>query len=127
VIFWLIPLANICLFQIRWHNIAIVLILGFLWFFGLVIYKAGIKMSSEILNIIVLKEDLKISVRNFYKIVAAVPLIGKRKKPFKAFKLRFYEYQQWHVWPARAEWCRKNNPYEDYLRLFLNRVMERSG
>jgi ABC-type multidrug transport system ATPase subunit len=84
VIFWLIPLGNIYLFQVRWHNIAIVLILGFLWFFGLVIYKAGIKMSSENIDIYRLEGRFKNIRKNFYKIVAAVPLIGKRKKPFKA-------------------------------------------
>jgi multidrug efflux pump subunit AcrB/ABC-type multidrug transport system ATPase subunit len=84
VVFWLIPLANIYLFQVRWHNIAIVLILGFLWFFGLVIYKAGIKMSSENIDIYRLEGRFKNIRKNFYKIVAAVPLIGKRKKPFKA-------------------------------------------
>jgi multidrug efflux pump subunit AcrB/ABC-type multidrug transport system ATPase subunit len=84
LIFWLVPIGNIYLFQIRWHNIAIVLILGFLWFFGLVIYKAGIKMTSENIDIYRLEGKFKIIRKNFYKIVAAVPLIGKRKKPFKA-------------------------------------------
>ena len=84
VIFWLIPLSNIYLFQIRWHNIAIVLILGVLWFFGLVIYRAGIKMSSENIDIYRLEGRFKNIRKNFYKIVAAVPLIGRSKKPFKA-------------------------------------------
>ncbi|MCX6321538.1 MAG: efflux RND transporter permease subunit [Bacteroidia bacterium] len=84
LIFWIIPLGNIYLFQIRWHNIAIVLILGVLWFFGLIIYRTGIKMSSENIDIYRLEGRFKNIRKNFYKIVAAIPLIGRKKKPFKA-------------------------------------------
>lgn len=84
LIFWLIPLGNIYLFQIRWHNIAIVLILGALWFSGLIIYRTGIKMSSENIDIYRLEGRFKNIRKNFYKIVAAIPLIGRKKKPFKA-------------------------------------------
>jgi multidrug efflux pump subunit AcrB/ABC-type multidrug transport system ATPase subunit len=84
IIFWLIPLFNIYMFQIRWHNIAIVLILGLLWFSGLIIYKAGIKMTSENIDIYRLEGRFKNLRKNFYKIVVSIPLIGKKKKPFKA-------------------------------------------
>ena len=84
IIYWIIPLANIYLFQIKWQNIVIVLILGIIWFSGLIIYKAGIKMSRENIDIYRL-EGRFINIRkNFYKIVALIPLIGKKKKPFKA-------------------------------------------
>ena len=84
LIFWIIPFVNIYLFQIRWHNIAIVLILGFLWFSGLIIYKAGIKMSEENIDIYRLEGRFKNIRKSFYKIVATIPLIGRRKKSFKA-------------------------------------------
>ena len=84
LVFWILPALNIYLFQVRWHNIAIVLILGFFWFFGLVVYKAGIKMTSENIDIYRLEGRFKNIRKNFFKIVAAIPLIGKRKKPFKA-------------------------------------------
>ena len=84
VIFWLIPLVNIYLFQIRWHNIPVVIILGTLWFFSLVIYRAGIKMSTHNIDIYRLEGRFKSIRKNFYRIVAAIPLIGKSKKPFKA-------------------------------------------
>ncbi len=84
LIYWIIPLGNIYLFQIRWHNISIVLILGVLWFSGLIIYKTGIKMSSENIDIYRLEGRFKNIRKNFYRIVAAIPLIGRKKKPFKA-------------------------------------------
>ncbi len=84
IIYWIIPLANIYLFQIKWQNIVIVLILGIIWFSGLIIYKAGIKMSRENIDIYRLEGRFKNIRKNFYKIVALIPLIGKKKKPFKA-------------------------------------------
>jgi ABC-type multidrug transport system ATPase subunit len=84
LVFWFIPLANIYLFQIRWHNLAIVLILGVIWLCGLTIYKAGIKLSQENIDIYRLEGRFKNLRKNFYKIVALVPLIGRKKKPFKA-------------------------------------------
>ena len=84
LIFWFIPIANIYLFQKKWQNLVIVLILGLLWFFGLVIYKAGIKMARENIDIYRLKGKFKNIRKAFYKIVVAIPLIGRKKKPFKA-------------------------------------------
>ncbi len=84
VIFWLLPLWNIYMFQVRWHNIAIVLILGFLWFSGLIIYRTGIKLTSEDIDIYRLEGRFRNIRKNFYKIVGAIPLIGRKKKPFKA-------------------------------------------
>ncbi len=84
LIFWFIPAGNFYLFQMRWHNLAIVIILGVLWFSGLIIYKAGIKMGSENIDIFRLEGRFKNIRKNFYRIVASVPLIGRKKKPFKA-------------------------------------------
>jgi multidrug efflux pump subunit AcrB/ABC-type multidrug transport system ATPase subunit len=84
IIFWIVPLLNLALFQHKWDNIVVVLILGFIWFAGLVIYKTGIKLSTENTDIYRLEGKFKGIRKTFFKIVAAVPLIGKKKKPFKA-------------------------------------------
>jgi ABC-type multidrug transport system ATPase subunit len=83
-IFWIIPLLNLIWFKLKWENIVVVLILGFLWFTGLLIYKTGQKLTKENIDIYRLEGRFKGLRKNFYKIVAAVPLIGKKKKPFKA-------------------------------------------
>ena len=51
MIFWIVPLLNLVLFQLKWDNIAVVLILGFLWFIALFIYKTGQKLSTENIDI----------------------------------------------------------------------------
>jgi ABC-type multidrug transport system ATPase subunit len=83
-VFWIVPLLNLVLFQEKWDNLAVVLILGFIWFTGLFIYKIGQKLSAENIDIYRLEGRFKGIRKTIYKIVAAVPLIGKRKKPFKA-------------------------------------------
>ncbi len=83
-VFWIIPLLNLIWFQMKWDNIAVVLILGFIWFLGLFIFKTGQKLSRENIDIYRLEGRFKDIRKGVYKIVAAVPLIGKKKKPFKA-------------------------------------------
>jgi len=82
--FWLIPLLNLVMFQMKWDNIAVVILIGFLWFSGLFIYKTGIMLSRKNIDIYRLEGRFKGLRKTIYKFVAAVPLIGKKKKPFKA-------------------------------------------
>jgi multidrug efflux pump subunit AcrB/ABC-type multidrug transport system ATPase subunit len=83
-VFWILPLLNLIFFQLKWENIATVLILGFLWFIGLFIYKTGQKLNRENIDIYRLEGRFKGLRKTIYRLVAAVPLIGKKKKPFKA-------------------------------------------
>jgi multidrug efflux pump subunit AcrB/ABC-type multidrug transport system ATPase subunit len=83
-IFWIVPLFNLIWFQHKWDNLVVVLLLGFLWFTGLFIYKTGKKLTKENIDIYRLEGRFKGIRKTVYKFVAAVPLIGKKKKPFKA-------------------------------------------
>jgi multidrug efflux pump subunit AcrB/ABC-type multidrug transport system ATPase subunit len=83
-VFWLVPLFNIINFQLRWQNIATVLIVGVIWFAGLVIYRTGIMLSTQNIDIYRLDGRFRVLRKNFYRLVASIPLIGKKKKPFKA-------------------------------------------
>jgi ABC-type multidrug transport system ATPase subunit len=84
LIFWFIPLFNLIWFQHQWENLAVVLILGFIWFAALFIYKTGQKLTRENIDIYRLEGRFRSIRKNVYKVVSAVPLIGKKKKPFKA-------------------------------------------
>ncbi len=83
-VFWIIPLFDLLLFQMKWDNIPVVLILGFIWFTGLFIYTTGRMLSEENIDIYRLNGRFRGVRKTIYKVVSAVPLIGKRKKPFKA-------------------------------------------
>ena len=84
LIFWIIPFLNLVWFYIEWQNISVILILGFIWFTALFIYKTGQKLTNENIDIFRLEGRFKNIRKTIYRIVAAVPLIGKKKKPFKA-------------------------------------------
>ncbi len=84
LVFWIIPLLNLVMFQIKWENIAVVIILAILWYIPLTIYKTGMMLNREDIDINRLEGKFRRIRKTFFKIVAAVPLIGKRKKPFKA-------------------------------------------
>ena len=83
-VFWLVPLANLIWFQLKWDNLVVVLILGFMWLTALFINWTGRKLSEENIDIYRLEGRFKSLRKTIYKIVAAVPLIGKQRKPFKA-------------------------------------------
>lgn len=83
-VFWIIPFLNLLWFYHKWENIVVVLILGFLWMTGLFIYKTGQKLTRENIDIYRLEGRFKRLRKNIYKLVSVVPLIGKKKKPFKA-------------------------------------------
>lgn len=84
MVFWMVPLLNLVMFHLKWHNIAVVIIIGFLWFTGLFIYTTGQKLSEENIDIYRLEGKFRGIRKTIYRIVAAVPMIGKKKKPFKA-------------------------------------------
>lgn len=84
LIFWMIPLLNLIIFEKKWNNLATVLILGLMWFTGLFIYKTGMKLTRENIDIYRLEGRFRGIRKTIYKIVGAVPLIGRKKKPFKA-------------------------------------------
>ncbi|MFO7621272.1 MAG: efflux RND transporter permease subunit [Bacteroidales bacterium] len=84
IIFWIVPLLNLIWFQLKWDNIAVVIILGIIWFTGLFIYKTGVRLSTENIDIYRLEGRFRNIRKTIYQIVSAVPLIGKKKKPFKA-------------------------------------------
>jgi multidrug efflux pump subunit AcrB/ABC-type multidrug transport system ATPase subunit len=84
IVFWLVPLFNLIYFQMKWENLPTVLFLGILWFSGLFIYKTGQKLSRENTDIYRLEGRFKGIRKAIYRFVASVPIIGKKKKPFKA-------------------------------------------
>ncbi|NSW93328.1 MAG: efflux RND transporter permease subunit, partial [Bacteroidales bacterium] len=83
-VFWMVPLVIFAWFYFRWENLAVVLIIGIIWFICLFIYTTARRLSEEDIDIYRLEGRFKDLRKTIYKIVAAVPLIGKKKKPFRA-------------------------------------------
>jgi multidrug efflux pump subunit AcrB/ABC-type multidrug transport system ATPase subunit len=83
-VFWLVPLANLIMFQLSWHNLATVLILAVVWYGTLLIFQTGIKLAGEKTDIYRLEGRFKGIRKGFYKFVSAIPVIGKKRTPFRA-------------------------------------------
>ena len=83
-VFWIIPFLNLIWFQVKWENLATVLFLGVIWYTALFIYKTGQKLTRENIDIYRLEGRFRKIRKTVYSIVTVVPVIGKKKKPFKA-------------------------------------------
>ncbi len=83
-VFWLIPLTNLIIFQLKWNNIAAVIVIGFLWYTGLMIWSTSRSLYEKKTDIYRLKGKFKNIRKAYYKLVMATPLIGKVRRPFKA-------------------------------------------
>jgi multidrug efflux pump subunit AcrB/ABC-type multidrug transport system ATPase subunit len=84
IIFWVLPLLNLIIFQVKWDSIAAVIVMGLLWYIGIMIYVTSRYLSREKVDIYRLKGRFRNLRKLFFKIVLATPLIGKNRKPFKA-------------------------------------------
>jgi len=83
-IFWIIPLFNLIIFQVKWDSIAAVIVMGIIWYLGIMIFTSSRYLMRENVDIYRLKGRFK-NLRKFYfKLVMATPLIGSIRKPFKA-------------------------------------------
>jgi len=83
-VYWIIPLVNLIIFQIKWDNIAAIIVVGFLWYAGLLIWSTGRYLNEKGTDIYRMKGRFRNLRKTYFKIVLATPLIGKVRKPFKA-------------------------------------------
>ena len=83
-VYWLIPLANLIIFQLKWDNLAAVIVIGFLWYAGLMIWSTGRYLHKNETDIYRMKGRFRNLRKAYYKLVLATPLIGKVRRPFKA-------------------------------------------
>ena len=82
--FWIFPLFSLILFQARWNNLALIIVLGILWYLGIVIYQTSNKLFKEKININRLKGRFSGFRRKWFSFVKVIPIIGKRRNPFRA-------------------------------------------
>lgn len=83
-VFWLFPIASsIYLYQdIQVKAFGWILI--FLWFIGLFLVRAARRLASKPVDLNNLTGRLKKIRKLYYRLIMAIPIIGKKKEPFKA-------------------------------------------
>jgi len=84
LIFWGFPLFSLVFFRQQNFKPEILILICFIWYFALIIYKTSNKLHYEKINIMRLKGKFAGIRKHFYKFVRTIPLIGKKKNPFEA-------------------------------------------
>jgi ABC-type multidrug transport system ATPase subunit len=81
---WLFPLFNLILFQLLWDNLAIVIIIALLWYTAILIHSTSSKIYEGRIKELVPDSRLSRLRHRYYSLVKVIPVIGKKKVPFKA-------------------------------------------
>jgi multidrug efflux pump subunit AcrB/ABC-type multidrug transport system ATPase subunit len=81
---WLFPLVNLAVFYINWGNLAAVIFIAILWFTAAAISSTARRIRRDKITISRIEGRFAGLRRALYRLVLMIPLIGKRKKPFKA-------------------------------------------
>ena len=85
-LFWLLPLGHLAWYQGRWDNWALTVLVGILWYLGAVVHRGARRLYRGEVNVDGLAGSFRGGRRLFYRGVGALPLIGRRRRPFPALK-----------------------------------------
>lgn len=84
IIFWSLPLVILWALHKKLDNLPMVFIIGFLWGLGVAIYATSNYLYGKNINIERVAGRYSRLKRFFFRLVLSIPIIGKRRKPFKA-------------------------------------------
>ncbi|MGZ2370987.1 efflux RND transporter permease subunit [Ancylomarina sp. YFZ004] len=84
--FWFFPLFVLNFAYQQYDLIGLLIPVGIVWYLALVIKLSSDKLYREKININRIKGSFGAIRRNFYRFVQIIPIIGKKKVPFKALK-----------------------------------------
>jgi multidrug efflux pump subunit AcrB/ABC-type multidrug transport system ATPase subunit len=81
---WGIPFLNLIFFYFSWDNIVLVILIGIAWFTALTIYFTAKKLNKNLVDLNQLKGRFVNLRRTYYKFIKTVPVLGRKRNPFKA-------------------------------------------
>lgn len=84
IILWVVPLIFLFIFYKRWDNVSMVILVGILWYLLLAIYASSEYVHNKNVNIDRITGRFGTLRRKYFRMVKTIPVIGKRRKPFKA-------------------------------------------
>lgn len=84
ILLWSFPIINLIILALRWKGIAYIIIIGLLWFIGLTIFLTAKKLYEEKVNVDRIEGKFSDIRRAYYRLIKQIPLLGKRRQPFKA-------------------------------------------
>lgn len=83
-LYWIVPLVFLFIFSKRWDNIGMVIFIGIIWYLLLIFYRTGEYIHNKNVNIARIDGKLGALRRGYFNMVRQIPVIGKRKTPFRA-------------------------------------------
>ncbi|WP_461641107.1 efflux RND transporter permease subunit [Labilibaculum euxinus] len=86
IIYWLFPVPVFVYFYQQYELIGLIAPLAFFWYLALLIKVSSDKIYHEKININRVKGRFSDIRKFFYRFVLIIPIIGKKKIPFKAVK-----------------------------------------
>jgi ABC-type multidrug transport system ATPase subunit len=84
LLMWVVPLVFLFIFFKKWDNTGMVVFVGFLSYILLAIYASAEYVHNKNVNIERITGKFGTLRRSYFRLVREIPVIGKRKKPFKA-------------------------------------------
>lgn len=86
MIFWFFPLYALMRIYNKYELIGVLIPLGFIWYLGILIKVSSDNIYKKNININRIKGKFKGIRKAFSRFVLIIPIIGKKKQPFKALK-----------------------------------------
>lgn len=84
IIYWGVPLFFLFIFYRNWDNLGMVIFIGIIWFLLLIFYSSGEYIHKKNVNIARIEGRFGTLRRGYFNMVRQIPVIGKRKTPFRA-------------------------------------------
>ncbi|MGV8091675.1 MAG: efflux RND transporter permease subunit [Mangrovibacterium sp.] len=81
---WILPLFELAVLYLKTDYIGLVVSYAVLWYLGLVISVTSRRLYEEKINIDRITGKFGSLRRNIYRVIKKIPIIGKRRVPFKA-------------------------------------------
>jgi len=81
---WFVPMVILFIFFKRWDNISMVILVAALWYLLLAIQASSDYVHDKNVNIDRISGRFGKLRRSYFRMVKQIPVIGKKKKPFKA-------------------------------------------
>jgi multidrug efflux pump subunit AcrB/ABC-type multidrug transport system ATPase subunit len=86
LVIWLLPAMHMAWWQSRWEIWPATLIAGAVWYVGVAMYRGSQKLYRSEVNVDSIVGRFRRSRSGFYRLIGAIPVIGRRKRPFTALQ-----------------------------------------
>ncbi|RIJ49446.1 ATP-binding cassette domain-containing protein [Maribellus luteus] len=84
LIYWAVPAVFLFIFYRNWDNLGMVIFVAIIWYLLLIIYSSAEYIQKKNLNIARIEGRLSVLRRAYFTLIRQIPVVGKRKKPFRA-------------------------------------------